>query len=218
MINVYIHENITENTVRKLFHFTKGISNTISLARYYHGQFSKEEEEAIQNEYRDNILKEDRERRLRYADSATGYKELLSRQMDIMSEDAAAAYFDKLLERDIMSVDHFIVMGGKMPRFARRGRDYLYTRYTRISPMTRGPVLELCYFDINLFDLEQIIQRRLFAYPIYLNRTAFEDIVFYGEGRIILATCAHKHLACMKLKKQEYIKFCELNICHNIND
>ena len=217
MITVYINKDLSENLVRKLFCFTTNISNSISLARYYYGRFSRIEYEAIQNEYKDLILEEDKERRINYMNNTTGYKERLSQVLGIQDMKAADKYFDELLEQDMISLNHFSLKEGRMPRFITNSGAYLYTRYTRISPVTRGPVFEICYFDLNLFDKELFLLKHLFAYPTYINDVAFEDITFYGDNRVVLAICAHEQYAYLKLKEEEYKSFCTLKILHEVN-
>jgi hypothetical protein len=218
MITVYINENLSESKVRKLFEFAANISNTVSLARYYYGRFSRMEFDAIQNEYKDLILEEDRTRRLHYRNDTANYRERLNHILGIKDVNAANQYFDELFNQDLISLNHFSVQEGKMPRFTTNNNAYLYTRYTRISPVTRGPVFELCYFDLSLLDKELILPTRLFAYPIYINEVAFEDITFYGDNRVVLAICAHEQYAYLRLTEGEYRCFCGLNIMHEVND
>lgn len=218
MITVYVNENLSESLVRKLFDFAADISNAISLARYYYGRFSRVEYNAIQNEYKDHILEEDKERRLKYSENTAGYRDRLNHLLGIKSLEAADQYFDELFNQDMVSLNHFSVKEGKMPRFTTNNSAYLYTRYTRISPVTRGPIFEVCYFDLTLFEKELIYLKKLFAYPTYINDVAFEDITFYGDNRIVLAICAHEQYAYLMLKEEEYRNFCDLNILHKVND
>jgi hypothetical protein len=104
-------------------------------------------------------------------------------------------------------------------RYHPETKDYLYTRFTRITPVTCGPVYEVCYFKIgNLFNMILNSIKDLFECPYRIMNNDFEDLTFYKEKDEVLVICSHEHFAYMVLNDEEYDKFLKLNIPHDLHD
>lgn len=226
MKKIFINENLNGNELNKLLLFIGRKSNRLSLSRGYFGKLTQEEFNEMQLEDRSLILAEHKQRRLDYNENINGYRELIDNYYIDMEMDAEEylnhhfeeelAYFTSLgYEAFQLECEEF--QDEKYKNFNARTADFLYTKFARVTPVTKGPVFEMCYFTLGDIFRNLISNiSNLFAYPHKIEDTEFEDLTFYKKERTILAICAHEHFAYMNLEDKEYDKFEKLNILGKI--
>jgi hypothetical protein len=228
MKKVFINENLNGNELNELLLFVGRKSNKLSLSRSYLGKLTQEEFNQMQLEDKSLILAEHKQSRLDYNENINGYRDLIDdyysdTEMDVEEYlnhhfEEELAYFTSLgYEAFQLECEEF--QDEKYENFNARTADFLYTRFTRVTPVTKGPAFEMCYFILgDIFrDLMSNISK-LFVYPHQIEGTEFEDLTFYKEERTILAICAHEHFAYMNLEDDEYDEFEKLNILHEVKE
>lgn len=220
MKRVYIHENLEGMKLTELISFAGKISNIISFARYYNGKLTEEEFNRIQLEYKSLILEEDKIRRRDYHENINGCQDKLSalRGDEIRLEE----YFNRQIEGDMLSYnllkyDNF--QNGNGEPYITMGDDFLYTKFTRRTPVTRGPVFEMCFFIIGeTYGKLLSSMNKLYEYPYQIEGYEFEDLTFYQGEWPVLAICSHEQFAYLDLEDDEYLEFAKLDILHNVAD
>ena len=96
--------------------------------------------------------------------------------------------------------------------------DYLETVFSRVSPVSYGPIFEISRFNLEtaILDLAEQLDLSLFKFPLKFDGFEFEDPVFALEGRPILSICSHENFAVMHLTDEEYEDFKALDVKHEI--
>lgn len=220
MKNININKNLQGQKLKELLLFAGRRSNKMSLARYYDGNLTKEEFNQIQMEYKASIFEEDKKRRLRYKENTNGFRDCINEFYGTkMNEEK---YFNDCLEQDLRS---YSVLGSVDLQNRKHKSDYTkvldctYVKYTRRTPVTAGPIFEICYFQLGDTFKDLILKMdKLFEYHHYIEDTEFEDLTFYNKDRIILATCSHEGFAYMNLEDEEYEELLELSILDDMID
>ncbi|MBZ9624779.1 hypothetical protein G9F71_018180 [Clostridium sp. FP2] len=223
MKNVFINEDLQGKELNELLLFVGGKINKLSLSRYYFGKLTQEEFNQMQSEDKPLILAQDKQRRLDYIENINGYRDLINDYCD--TEMDAEECLNHILEQDIgfctslgyeeFQLENEEFQNEKYEHFNAKTADFLYTKFTRMTPASRGPLFEMCYFIIgDVFRNLMSTMSKLFVYPHQIEGTEFEDLTFYKEERIILAICAHEGFAYMNLEDDEYEEFSKLNILH----
>lgn len=218
MIHVSIRKNIRGQKLKDLLSFACRNSDKISIAKYYHGNLTLQEFDQIQDEFKRVILENDKENRLNYQENKNGYRDKLHERSVISTKEDADKYFNDALEQEIeilngLKYEHFI--NKKNERYHGNKKDYIHSRFTRITPVTMGPVFEVCYFSIGDTFKEIVTNlNNLYEYPYSIETFEFEDLCFYKEEREILAICSHEGFAYMVLEDGEYKEFSELHVLH----
>lgn len=192
----------------------------MSLARYYDGKYTIDDFNEMQRELRQGALDEYKLRCHKYKENIDGYKEnLLESFTWLKTDEDVYEHFDGMLEQDIEMVD---MLENKKNLCEERApytnmpSDFLYHNFTRSSSVTRGPVFEMFYYNIDeTFDKLRISIKTLFEYPYYINDFPLEDMCFYKDKFKKIAVCSHEGYAFMELSDDEYNEFLELKIEHD---
>ncbi|SDH43350.1 hypothetical protein [Desulfosporosinus hippei] len=218
-----VYQNIEGNNLKQLLLFVGKYSNKMSFARYYEGKLTEEEFNQLQMEYKESILEEDKKNRLHYKENVNGYRDRINNfcRTDMNVEEYAEKYFNHLLEQDIMScnLNYERFEKGKYEPYKRTSTDFLYVKYTRRTPVTRGPVFEMCFFMVGETYRKLLLNmNKLFEYPYQIEGGEFEDLTFYKEERLLLAICSHERYAYMNLEDDEYQEFLKLDILSDLTE
>jgi len=218
MKKVLINENLLGTKLNQLLLYVAKKSNKMSLARYYKGKLTKEEFGLMQTEYKELILKEDKESRICYKDNINGYRDRINDFCG--TEMSAEEYFNHHLKRDLEncnSLDYKEFKHGKYKPFNGTTSDFLCIKYTRNTPVTRGPVFEICYFEIGYIANKLISKmNKLFEYPHQIGSVQFEDLTFYKGETVVLGICPHEPFAYMNLEDDEYQELIEMGVLLDI--
>lgn len=227
MKRVFINEDLQGKELNELLLFVGRKINKMSLSRYYHGNITQEEFNQMQLEDKSVLLEEDKQRRLDYNENINGYRDEIDGYCDTEME--GEEFLNYILEQDIkfctslgyeeFQLENEEFYNEKYEHFNGKTADFLYTKFTRLSPASKGPLFEMCYFLIgDIFRKLISNMSKLFAYPHEIEGTEFEDLTFYKDERIILAICAHEDSAYMDLEDDEYEEFVKLNILDEIKE
>ncbi len=227
MKEIFINEDLQGKELNELLLFIGRKINKLSLSRYYYGNLTQEEFNQMQLEDKPLILAGDKQRRLDYNENINGYRDLINDYCG--TEMDAEEYLNHILEQDIefctsvgyeaFQLEYEEFQNEKYEHFNAKTADFLYTKFTRVTPATKGPLFEMCYFIIgDIFKKLMSNMSKLFVFPYQIGDTEFEDLTFYKEERIILAICAHEHFAYMNLEDDEYEEFAKLNILHQVKE
>lgn len=215
MAKIFIEIDIDGDKLGELIDFILMRSDTISVARYYLGFIDEEQFVQMQEAYKSKIYKEDKERREKYKYDIDGYKSLLSW---LKKERDANEYFNDILEQDFnifdtIKYDDYIEKPDT--RFVSSSKEFIKNDFTRITPVTQGPVFEMCYFKIGqISNLIVSNMKRLFSHPYLIDGIEYEDLTFYNGGNIIFAICSHERYAYLELNIEDYEIFKKLEIMH----
>ncbi|MCB2358747.1 hypothetical protein [Clostridium estertheticum] len=221
MKKVFINENLNGNELNELLLFVGRKSNKLSLSRSHLGKLTQEEFNQMQLEDKSLILAEHKQSRLDYNENINGYRDLIDDYCDTKMD--AEEYLNHHFEEELayftsLGYEAFQLEGEefqdeKYEDFNARTADFLYTKFTRVTPVSRGPAFEMCYFILgDIFRKLMSNMSKLFVYPHQIEGTEFDDLTFYKEERTILAICAHEHFAYMNLENDEYEELKRLNI------
>lgn len=97
----------------------------------------------------------------------------------------------------------------------------------RINSLLSGEIDAISYFNdlleqelelYNTLDYNELLlnMNTLFHYPFFIENIPFEDLTFYKNERVLLATCSHENFAYMHLEDEEYRELLKLNIFDDI--
>jgi hypothetical protein len=217
MKKVIIRENLKGKILNDLLLFTGKRSNKMSLVKYHHGNLTIEEFGQMQMEYHKLILTEDIKRRQDYFGNIDGYREWVKNISLAKTKEEAIKYLDVILEEEmgVYSIKYEDYAHLEYVRYNGKASDFLYAKFTRYTPVTVGPVFEMCYFSLGE-TYEKILSgiHELFEYPIIIDNEQFEDLAFYSDDRVVLALCSHERFSLLNLFDEEYKEFSELDILH----
>ncbi|MBZ9634042.1 hypothetical protein [Clostridium sp. FP1] len=227
MKKIFINEDLNGKELNELLLFVGRKCNKLSLSRDHLGKLTQEEFNQMQLEDKSLILAEHKQSRLDYNENINGYRDLIDDYCD--TEMDAEEYLNHHFEEELayftsLGYEAFQLEGEefqdeKYEDFNAKTADFLYTKFTRVTPVSRGPAFEMCYFIIgDTFRKIMSNMSKLFVYPHQIEATEFEDLTFYKEERIILAICAHEHFAYMNLEDEEYEELAKLNILHEVKE
>lgn len=214
-MKVYLENNITTEQSQAFLQFIEGISDSISLSRYFHEAIPEEELERINKDIKDALLAEDYDRRERF-DNEIEYREKI---LGICgTEEKACIYFDGLLRQDMEAVDSFQTFEDDEPYQTDR-IDFIGKIFTRETFVTRGPLFEVCYFEMKETWKETKQQlRSLYTFPIMIDEIKFEDLAFYQAGQLKCAICSHENYGYMELSDKEFQAFRKLGIEYEVEE
>lgn len=216
-MKIYINEDITGGKLCELMDFVIKRSNSISVSRYYSGFLDSSEFKQMQEVYKEYIYEEDAKRRDDYKNNINDYQIRINSMLHSNDGDNAFSYFDTILEQDLnigkLEYDSF----AKEPdnRFTCQSDEFIKTKYTRFTPVTRNPVFEMCFFQLGQIS-SSIINKMvgLFDFPCSIDGVSFEDITFYDDNIIVLAVCSHERFAYLNLDESDFEAFRELGITY----
>lgn len=218
MLKISINEDVSDVKLNELMDFVIKRSDTVSVSRYYTGFLDMAEFEQMQESYREHIYKENASRREAYTSNRNDYQVKISSMLHSDTEQEANSYFDELLEQDLsmfegLQYDSFSEEPDK--KFTSQSDEFKKTKYTRFTPVTMNPVFEMCFFQLGQVSASIINKMKdLYDFPYLIDGTAFEDIAFYKNDKIILAVCSHERFAYLNLAENDYKSFEELGIAH----
>lgn len=215
-----INEDLQGDKLKDLLLFVTGISDKMSLARYYKGKLTQEQFNQIQKEYKAFIHEEDKSRRLYYKENIDGFRDVVNSYYN--GETEVEEYFYVLLEQDLecynsLNYKNFNENSEPYELYYGKTDDFLYSRLTRNTPVTMGSVFEMSYYELG-DTVRKLISSmpNLFQYSHYIENTRFEDLTFYNGERVVLAICPHENFANMNLEDEEYEEFSKLCILQDI--
>jgi len=199
-----LNQDIKGEELQKIFEFLNRISDKISIERYCAERIPEEEFEKVQKEYKEHILKLDRERRQEYAVDENNIRKTLKKHLGIKNDKEANKYFDKLLEQDLDVLNEVKNYGEKRVVNPIE-EDVIAKKYTRVATTTRGPIMQQYYIKIGelLKRIEQDMTS-LFAFPYHINNEEYENLTFYKDEKMIFSICSHENYAMLHedLKKE----------------
>jgi len=199
-----LYQDIKGEKLQKMFEFLNGVSDRISIERYCAERIPEEEFEKVQKEYKEHILKLDRERRQEYAVDENNIRKTLKKHLGIKNDKEANKYFDKLLEQDL-DVLNEVKNDGEKRVVNPIEEDVIAKKYTRVATTTRGPIMQQYYIKIGelLKRIEQDMTS-LFAFPYHINNEEYENLTFYKDEKMIFSICSHENYAMLHedLKKE----------------
>lgn len=203
---IQIGSGISEMVLSDLMDFVAKYCDEISVTRYYFGYLSIEDFCEMQKEYVDFIVESDKDRREHYISNINGYADRLKKAYG--SEDKVQAYFDRLVSQEREMCDMCMYDDFKDREVTGDSSNivgYIKSKFTRITPMTRGPVQEIVFLSKETVQ-EQIITNLdgLYEYPYEIKGFDFENLTFYDEGNHLLAVCSHENMAYMELSQNQY--------------
>jgi hypothetical protein len=106
----------------------------------------------MQEAYKEYIYKEDAKRRDDYKNNINDYQFRINSMLHSEDEHDAYSYFDKILNQDLsmfeeLQYNSFSLEPDK--KFTSPSNEFIKTKYTRYTPVTRKPVFELSYFQLG---------------------------------------------------------------------
>lgn len=216
---IFINEELQGRELNELLLFVGKISDKMSFARYYNGKLNQDEFNKMQLEYKSVILEKNKEKRIIYKKNINGYKDRIDALCG--AKMSVEEYFNHQLEQEIQmcnSLDYENFKNGQYEHYQGSCTDFLYLKYTRNTPVTSGPVFEMCFFMIgDTYNNLLSNMKKLFEYPYKIEGSEFEDLTFYKGERSVLAICSHEHFALMDLEENEYKEFEKLRIPFELN-
>ncbi|ABX41716.1 hypothetical protein [Lachnoclostridium phytofermentans] len=219
MINISINEDVDGVKLSELMDFVIKRSDSISVSRYYTGFLDISEFEQMQESYKEYIYKEDASRREAYKSNLNGYQFRIKSMLHLDSEDDAYSYFDRLLEQDLSmfeKVQYDSFSEEPDNRFTSQSDEFIKTKYTRVTPVTRNPVFEMCFFKLGQISSSITNKlKKLYDFPYMIDGIGYEDITFYKNDAIILEVCSHERYANLSLDEKDVEVFKELGITYD---
>lgn len=218
MIKISINEEVAGVKLSELMDFVIKRSDSISVSRYYTGFLDISEFEQMQESYKEYIYKEEARRREAYKSNHNNYQFRINSMLHLDSEDGAYSYFDELLKQDLsafeeLQYDSFSEESDK--RFTSQSVEFIKSKYTRVTPVNRNPVFEMCFFKLGQISLSIANKmKKLYDYPYMIDGIGYEDITFYKNDVIILAVCSHARFAYLSLNEEDFEAFKELGIIY----
>lgn len=192
-----INQDIKGEELQKLFEFFNSISDSISIERYCMERIPEEEFDKVQKEYKEYILKSDRERREEYASDKNNIRKALKKHLGINNDKEANKYFDDLLKQDLEVLNE-VKNNGEKRVVNPIEEDVIKKKYTRVASTTRGPIMQQYYIKVGelLKRIEQDMTS-LFSFPYYINNEEYENLTFYKDNEIIFSICSHEKYAIL---------------------
>jgi len=220
MKKVLLYENLTGNKLMDLLSFVDSKSDRMSITRFhYNGMLTIEEYNQMQMEFRSLLIEDIKQLRLNYIENKDGYRDRLRENYSLNTEEEEEDFFNDMLEDFCNTCKYEDFIDDKHERYSEETTDFLYVKVTRCTPVTIGPVCELCFFTLGE-TYKKIISniQKLFEMPYYIKNNKFEDLALYNGERKVLAICSHEGFALMDLDDDEYEEFSKLDISHDIRN
>lgn len=193
-----IEDNLKRKELQELLEKVKMKSTSFSIARYYEGYMSEDDFNHMQLELKDKMVYEHEQHILDYKENRNGYRDELDSLFHFNDEKEAMDYFDELFNHQLEVYEEY-----QFCEFENQKKDILDVpqesllkkEYTRITPVSIGPVFEVYTFSMDVFDDVTNHMKKLFStYKIYGSE--FEDLCCYDEkGNVILKICSHESYA-----------------------
>ena len=198
-----LNKNIKGEKLQKMFNYLNRIADRVSIERYCSERIPDDEFAAVQAEFKNHLLENDKKRRNDYASDRENYRARLRRYLGIKTEQEATKYFDTLLNQD-MEILECVKNDGKIREVAPIEEDVIRKRYTRITPTTSGPIMQQYYIRVGeLLKRIESDMDSLFAFPYTINNEQYENLAFYRGKDPIFTICSHEKFACIMLNEKE---------------
>lgn len=193
-----IEINLKRKKLQDLLIKVKNKSQTFSIVRYYDGYMSLDEYTHMQQQFMDKIVYEHEQHILDYKENRNGYRDELNTLFHFDNEKEAMDYFDELFNQklEVYEEYQYCEFENQQPEVLDIPLDSLLKKeYTRITPVTIGPVCEMFAFSMDVFDEVMTHMKKLFStYKIFGGE--FEDLCCYDvEGNVIFKICSHEGYA-----------------------
>lgn len=198
MKEVYIEDNLKKEKLSELLNEVKEQSNCFSISRYYEGYMSEEEFTRMQDNYRRYIEEENQKRVQEYLENINGYKEEVDKCFHFNTQEEAMDYFEDLYNQAIETIDEYqyCEFQNKKEKSLDIPEEWLISQeYTRITPVTIGPVFEVITLKMEAFDTVTKSMKKLFSCPYKVFGGKFEDLCCYSDERAIFKVCSHEEFA-----------------------
>jgi hypothetical protein len=197
-------------------------SDSISVSRYYKGYLDFEVFTEMQEAYKENICREDRDRRDSYFNNIDNYQIIIKKLFNFLNTDSdAESYFNEILEQDLDffgQVKYDDYKDKDDMRFISSSEEFMKSVMTRVTPVTQNPVFEVNYFKLGQISDSIITNMKgIYDYPYYINGYEFADLTFYKENNIVLAVCSHEGFSYLYLSQDEYEGFKKLNLVYSVD-
>lgn len=204
-----IEKNLKKNDLDQFLNIISSLADTFSVERYYEHYLTSDEFDDIQHEFL-SILERETENLLERYKNDLSFQFLLKDQLNIKSIEDASGYFDELYEQDqdmfnSITLDEYQSFIKDESVFNER---VLSRNLTRSTPSTRGPIMEMLFFDIENIKYIKHQLKHLFDYPYKLYNNKYENICFYRDEEVICVICSHEH-QCIIMLSQDEIKLIE---------
>ena len=203
-----INQDIKGKELQKVFDFLNSISDNISIERYCMERIPEDEFKKVQKEYKEHILKTDRERREEYNADKNNIRKTLKKHLGINNDKEANKYFDEILKQELDVLNEAENEGEKRVVNLIE-EDVISKKYTRVASTTCGPIMQ--QYHIKVGELLKRIENdmtSLFSFPYYINNEEYENLTFYKDKKIIFSICSHEKYAILHDDfKKEYLKY-----------
>jgi hypothetical protein len=217
---VSIDKNLKGENLNTFLEFLGKHGTKMSITRYYRGKLTKDDFDQVQKEYSEYIYQEHTRRYSAYKDNKEGYKVRIDNM--IGSSDKAESYFQAVLEQELnmlndLTYENVVSENFNDTKF--ESEDLIEIKYTRRTPVTRGPLFEVCYFNMGgVFRQLSNEMTSLYQFPYYIHGQEFENMTIYNDERILLAICSHEQFDFMNVTDEEYEELMTLNILEILGD
>lgn len=216
-MTVFINDDILKEKLREFFEYAKSVSDSFCVSRKFSGKLPKEVLLNLNAEYKDELAKEDAERRERYKKDEKFAKEL-KQVMGIANKKQAVKYFDDLKKQASRDLSEKRKITDDAC-FKTDREDHLKTEYSRISAVSRGPVFESAYFSFNgktFKEVTSVMKEGIYDYPYTLDGTEFSDLAFYKNGEFKIGINSQNRFCLMELSKDEVNEFAKIKPTHEL--
>ncbi len=216
MIKISINEDVAGKKLSELMNLIIERSDSISVSRYYSGFLDVSEFKQMQEAYKEYIYKEDEGRREAYQSNRNNYQFRIKSVLHFDSDEDVYSYFDELLEMELSMLEELqyaSFLEEPDRRFKSQSDEFIKSKYTRFTPVTRNPVFEMCFFKIG--KISAFITNKmksLYDFPYMIDGVGYENITFYKNDNVMLAVCSHGGFACLNLDEKDFETFKRLEI------
>ncbi|WP_050635355.1 hypothetical protein [Candidatus Stoquefichus sp. SB1] len=193
----YIEINLKRKALQELLEQVKLKSTSFSIVRYYNGYMSQEEYNDMQKKFMNKIVYEHEQRILDYQNNLNRYRDELNSLFHFIDEKEALDYFDELFNQELEVYENcqYCEFENQEPIVSDIPIEYLLKKeYTRMTPVSIGPVFEMFTFSMAAFDEVMSHMKKLFS-PYKVFGGEFEDLCCYNGEKIIFKVCTHEDYA-----------------------
>lgn len=195
----YIETNLKKKELDKLLDEIKARSDAFSIVRYYDGYMDINDFEKMQSEFYDMIASSHQKRIHDYQYNVDGYKDELNHFFHFENERDAYGYFEELYNQDrevYQDCQYYEFKNKPIDSLNIPENILIKKEYTRITPVTAGPVFELITLSMEAFDDVVKNMKKLFS-TYHVFGSEFEDLCCYKEGQVIFKICSHEKFAIL---------------------
>lgn len=193
----YIENNLKRKALQELLDLLKRKSTSFSIVRYYDGYMSLEEYHHMQQQFMNKIVYEHEQHLLDYKQNKNGYRHQLDQLFHFQNEKETMDYFDELFNQELEVYEgcQYCEFENQEPKTLDIPIESLLRKeYTRITPVTIGPVFEKFTFSMDAFGEVTSCMKKLFSiYKVFGGE--FEDLCCYQGEKVIFKICSHEGYA-----------------------